>query len=107
ERAEPDVPLLAVFRHHVLARIHADVANGRTQAPQLGAPASLARPDVEHGAQLATEEVFGDAGHHADLSANGLGRVDPSTRLAVPLVVVGFVVRLAAGGRRRWGRSHA
>jgi len=107
ERGEPDVPPFAVLRHHVFAGVHADVANLGAKAPQLGAPASLARTDVEHGAQLAAEEVFGDTGDHANLAANGLGGVDAGTRLAVPLREVGFVIRLAAGGRRRWGRSHA
>ena len=77
------------------------------QTAELGAPRSLARADVEHGAQRPAEEVFGDAEDHADLSADGVGVWTRVRGSRYHLVKYGFVVRLTIGVSRHLGRSHA
>ncbi len=107
EGAQLDVAPLAVPPDDILARVDTDVPDVGTDPTKLGAPGALAGADVEHGPDRAAQEVLGYAGDEPDLAANGLRRVDPGTRIAVPFGVVGFVIRLAAGGIRRSGRSHA
>src|SRR5688500_7341467 len=72
ERAELDVAPPAVLGDHVLAGVDANIPDVGAQAPQLGAPRALTGADVEHGAQLAAEEILGDPSDQTDLSTNGL-----------------------------------
>jgi hypothetical protein len=107
ERAEPYVAALAVAGNDVLTRVDADVPDVWAQPPQLGTPTAFPGTDVQYGSQLAAEEVFGRTDDHAHLSADRLGDMNPGSRIAVPLLEVGFIVRFATGVCRRLGGHHA
>lgn len=107
KRAQPDVSPAAESAHDVRARIHAEVADARTETPKLRAPRSLARSDVQDRSYIAAKEVLGDAQDHAHLAAHGVRCMNSGTRFAVPPGEVRFVVGLTLGASRQCGRSHA
>src|SRR6185369_15761455 len=103
ERTESYVAPLPVAGHDVLAGIDADVSDTGAKPSQFGAPTAFSGPDVQYGSQIAAEKVFRRTDDHTHLSADRLRGVNPRSRITVPSVEVCFIVRLAAGMRRRLG----